>query len=52
MRHGSALCRELIGYNLSNPEEFKRAQEDKAFEEKCSNFIRGAIEILLELVKN
>jgi len=45
-RHGSVLCRELIGYDLSNPQELEKARNVKVFEEKCTNFIRTAIEIL------
>lgn len=48
-QHGSVLCRELIGYDLSNPEELEKARKAKVFEEKCVNFVRGAIEILAEL---
>lgn len=49
-RYGSVFCRDLIGCNLSNLEEFKKAQEANVFEKKCSNFLKGAVEILLELI--
>lgn len=45
-RHGSVMCRELIGYDLSNPEEREKASEAKAFEQKCHNFIRTAVKIV------
>lgn len=48
MQHGSVLCRELIGYDLYNSEELKKAREAKVFEEKCTNFVRTAVEILTE----
>jgi len=48
-QHGSVLCRELIGYDLSNPDELEKARKAKVFEEKCANFVRSAIEILEEL---
>jgi len=48
-QHGSVLCRELIGYDLSNPEELEKARESKVFEEKCVNFVRKAVETLVEL---
>lgn len=48
-QHGSVLCRELIGYDLSNPEELDKARKEKVFEEKCVNFVRKAVEILAEL---
>jgi len=47
--HGSVLCRELIGYDLSNPEELEIARKVKVFEEKCVNFVRKAIENLVEI---
>jgi len=47
--HGSVLCRELIGYDLSNPEELKKVQESKVLEEKCSNFVRKTVEELVKL---
>ncbi len=48
-RNGSVLCRELIGYNLSDPEEMERAKKANVFHEKCSGFIKSAVEILLEI---
>lgn len=49
LRHGTVFCKELIHYDLSNPEELERAHKAKAFEEECTNFIRTSIEILLDL---
>lgn len=48
-QHGSVLCLELIGYNLSDHRELDEAREARVFEEKCVNFVRNAIEILLKL---
>ena len=48
-RHGSVFCRELIGYNFSNPKELEEANKTKVFEEKCATFVRSAVEILLTL---
>jgi C_GCAxxG_C_C family probable redox protein len=48
-QHGSVLCRELIGYDLSIPEELEEARKAKVFEEKCINFVRKTVETLLEL---
>lgn len=48
-QHGSVLCRELIGYNLSDPKELEEARKAKVFEEKCANFVKNAVEILLKL---
>jgi len=48
-QHGSVFCRELIGYDLSNPKELEEARKSQVFEEKCANFVREAVETLLEL---
>jgi C_GCAxxG_C_C family probable redox protein len=49
LRHGTVLCRELIHYDLSNPIEREKAHQARVFEEKCSNYIRTVVEILLKL---
>ena len=46
--HGSVLCRELIGYRLSVPEELEKAYQAKVFDKKCRVFVGTAIEILLD----
>jgi C_GCAxxG_C_C family probable redox protein len=48
-QHGSVFCRELIGYDLSNPKELEEARKAEIFEKKCVNFVRSAVEILLKL---
>jgi C_GCAxxG_C_C family probable redox protein len=48
-QNGSVLCRELIGYDLSDSEELEKAHEAKVFEEKCSVFVKKTVELLLEL---
>jgi C_GCAxxG_C_C family probable redox protein len=50
--HGSVLCRELIGYDLSKPKELEKAKKAKVFDEKCVNFVKKAVESLLELVEH
>jgi C_GCAxxG_C_C family probable redox protein len=50
--HGSVLCRELIGYDLSNPEELEKAKKAKVLEEKCTNFVREAVETLIGLAEH
>lgn len=47
--HGTVLCRELIGYNLLNPKELEEARRTNVSKEKCPNFVREAVEILLEI---
>jgi hypothetical protein len=48
-QNGSVLCRELIGYDLSDPHELEKARKANVFEEKCPIFVRKAVEILLSL---
>jgi len=48
-QYGTVLCRELIGYDLSNPKEMAKVRKEKLLEEKCANFVRKAVEILTEL---
>jgi C_GCAxxG_C_C family probable redox protein len=48
-QHGSVLCRELVGYDLSNPEELDKVRKERVLEEKCTNFVRKAVEILAEI---
>jgi C_GCAxxG_C_C family probable redox protein len=50
-RNGSIKCRDLIGYDLSNPEEHKKAEEDDVFNTKCTKFVRDAVEIVEELFR-
>lgn len=46
---GSPFCRELIGYDLTKPEELEKLRKSNVREEKCSNFVRKAVEILIDL---
>jgi len=46
---GSVLCRELIGYDLTNPKELEDARNSNVSMNKCVHFVEKAIEILLEL---
>lgn len=48
---GSPFCRELIGYDLTNPEELERLRKSNVREEKCSYFVKKAVEILISLEK-
>ena len=51
-QHGTVLCRELIKYDLSNPEEATKARQEKVFEKICANLIKTAIENFLELERH
>ncbi|WAC05275.1 MAG: C-GCAxxG-C-C family protein [Methanoregula sp.] len=45
-RHGSVNCTELLGYNLSRPEEFATARDTGLFVTRCPEFVRDAAAIL------
>ena len=46
---GGVLCRDLIGYDLTNPEELEKARNSNVFMDKCVHFIEKAVEILIDL---
>jgi len=49
-RHGSMVCRELLGYDLSNPEGRKAAFDKGLFFTLCPHLVRDAVEILEQLL--
>jgi C_GCAxxG_C_C family probable redox protein len=49
-RNGSILCRELIGLDLSKPEERERAVSQGLFKTLCSQYILDSVEILEEIL--
>ena len=49
-RHGSIVCRELLGYDLSNPDGLTTAREKGVFDTLCPKFVRDATEILEEIL--
>jgi len=50
-KNGSINCTELLGYNLSIPEEYARARDEEIFVTKCPQMVRDAVEILENLSK-
>jgi C_GCAxxG_C_C family probable redox protein len=49
-KHGTAACNELIGYDVSIPEQLTKAENEGVFQEICPRFVQGAAEILEELL--
>jgi len=49
-RNGSLLCRELLGCNLTTPEEREAARQKGLFTERCPRFVRDAAEILEDIL--
>ena len=50
-KKGSVVCRELLGYDLSKPEEKAVLIEKNLFRTLCPEMIRCAVEILDELLE-
>ena len=49
-RHGSIVCREVLGCDLGTPEGLQRAREQGLTKSRCPAFVRTAAEILEELL--
>ncbi len=47
--HGSIVCKELLGYDLSKEEDMKEAQEKMLFDDFCPKLVQTAAEILEDL---
>lgn len=45
----SVMCRELIGLDLSDAKQRRKAQEEHVFEKKCTVFVKSAVKILVAL---
>jgi C_GCAxxG_C_C family probable redox protein len=50
VRHGSLLCRELLGCDLGTAEGMAMAREKGYFTEICPRFVRAAAEILEDVL--
>ena len=48
--NGSVVCRELLGYDLSVPEQMQTIREKDLFHVRCPEIIRSAVAILDELL--
>jgi C_GCAxxG_C_C family probable redox protein len=49
-RHGSLVCRDLLGCDISTAAGHQSAREQNLFTSRCPPFVRGAAEILEELL--
>ena len=49
-RHGSILCRELLGCSIGTPEGMQYAREKNLFTSRCPRYVQDSAEILLELL--
>ena len=48
--HGSILCRELTGYDISKPDEFQKARESRVFYDTCPGLVKDAAELVAEFI--
>ncbi len=49
--NGSVVCRDLLGYDLSKPEEREKIMEKDLFKTFCPDMVRSAVRILDELLE-
>ena len=47
--HGSALCRDLLGCDVSTPEGLAAAKDQGLFDTRCPVFVSRAVEILQDM---
>lgn len=48
--HRSIICKDLLGYDLNSPEEYKEAEETKIFDTVCTKLVQNSVEILEEIL--
>jgi C_GCAxxG_C_C family probable redox protein len=48
----SVLCKELIGYDMKNPEELKKAREEGVFTKQCPLYVLSAGRILESIINS
>ena len=49
-RHGSIVCRELLGHDISTPEGMEQVSQNNLAATRCPGFVRDAAEILNEIL--
>jgi C_GCAxxG_C_C family probable redox protein len=49
-RHGSIACRDLLGADISDPEQRRALREQGVFDSLCPQFVSGAVLLLEELL--
>ena len=50
--HGDLNCKNLIEYNLNDPEEHELAKRNRIFEKKCTQFIETSVELVEDILKS
>ena len=49
-KHDTITCRELIGYDMNDPDEREKASESGIFEDLCPKLVRTSAEILNNMI--
>jgi C_GCAxxG_C_C family probable redox protein len=49
--NGAVQCRDLLGIDPTNPDEWKRVREAGAFADKCPLFVQSAAKLVEEILK-
>lgn len=49
-KHGSLLCRELLGCDMSQPDGIEEARDKGLFAKICTSLVHDAVEIVEELI--
>jgi C_GCAxxG_C_C family probable redox protein len=44
--HGAITCTGLLGYNMSDPQQFAQAKTHKIAKERCPAFVRDAVKLI------
>lgn len=50
LKNGTVVCRELLGYDISLPEDMKKIKELNLFKTTCPEMIKCATEIVDEMI--
>jgi len=48
-KNGSAICREILGYDLSVKTEYEQAQNQNLFKTTCVDMVKSAVELLEDI---
>jgi len=49
-KNGSIICKDILGYDLSKPEEMKIIKEQSLFKSVCPDLVASAVDILEKLI--
>lgn len=50
-QNGALDCKDIIKFDLSNPEEYKQAQAAEVFKTKCSNIVADTVRLVEDAVR-